>query len=339
MKFDIKYSKFGNLFFFVSNLAEWHFSCRKEYNIFWRNNLPHFTQEENVVLKLFKKILKQYQGKSENKMSFPFLANAVIKKNLKYIEKKINKSEKEIVRKVIKLFQPKFQKIWRENHCNLRRFIVLVKELDYVKKIKKSLELIEIYFGKTNCKKITVYLLIAPKNQWGGGGANIGPKRITLEIGDISKRGIDWILRTLIHEATHICYQDNFNLMLRSFIQSIPKKDYNNFKIVNYFGNLYTVLNELITSSIIGEGLIDELVFKFPSRNQLERDIKCLDWTKRSHSSLLRKSAALALYSFNKEYLKEKRAIDVNYLERAWEFLKKFEQKYKKGRFKELASL
>ena len=144
----------------------------------------------------------------------------------------------------------------------------------------------------------------------------------------------------ILHEASHASYQSKFNNLVRNFIKSIPHKEYKKYKILKIFnGNLETAIRELITSSIVGDGIINEILFGFPSQKHLKKDIELLDWNNRPHSPLLRKSASIYLKSINKKYLKKRKQIDIDYLKYAWNFLKKFEEKYKKGKFRELSSL
>jgi len=342
MKFFFKISKTANFFFFVANLSEWHFSCRKEYNRLWKDTLPPFSGKERRALRAFGKILKRYE-RTEKGINAPLFTLAILKGNLRAIAKNIKKSDAHTLVSTLQLFRPRFQKLWREAYPRLKKFSKLIAQPEQKRLIHRATKLIEIYFGKPKCGKIEAFLLFAPPSELGGGGANIGPRRVTMEVGSLASfgdlRAIDWASRTLLHEVTHICFQEEFKTLLRDFVRSLPPRSWRKFKIVRFFGNLEIPLKELITSSIIGEGLIDELVFKFPSIERLKKDITRLDWTYRSPSSLLRKSASLALRPLNKHYLAEKRKIDLRYLQHAWKFLKKFEEKYKKGKIKELAHL
>lgn len=338
MKFKLKVSKWANFYFFVQNLSEWHFSSRKSYNNYWRSILPKFTKEKEIYLRKFGKILKKYE-KSQNDVNFPIFAKICEEKHFKNIIKNLNLNEKKIFIKTFKLFDSDFKKIWEESFPRLRYFQKQCDFNDNVK-IQKALKLVQYFFGKTSCPQIIIYLLIASQTDWGGGGANIGKRRITLEIGDLSTRGIKHSLSIALHEITHICYQDNFKTLIKKFVEVIPKKEYENFKIVNFFnGDLKIVINEAITSSIIAKGIIDEKIFKFPIFEQIKKNILFLDWINRSPSTLLRYSAALNLYPLNLSYLKNRKQIDLKYIEKTYQFLKKFDNKYKTGKFKDLISL
>lgn len=342
MKFKFNISKLSNQFFFISNLSEWHFSCRKEYNKNWRAGLPAFTSEQEETLKLFSEALKKYE-KYKRGINFPIFEKTISGGNIKSVTRGMSDKRRTTVENTFVLFKDYFEQLWQEAILRLKDFTISVEGVESKTEIKNALEIIEAYFGKPIGGKnkiiVEVYLLMAPKGRWGGGGANIGPNRVTLEIGDMSDTGNNWISRILLHEVTHLCYQKRFKKLMSNFIKTLSVKSYKTFATVIFFENLDTVLKELITSSIIGEGIVDSLIFKIPIKERLKLDITKLDWSQRSLSSLVRKSASLALFGLNEEYLKDKKPIDMNYIRQAFEFLQKFEQKYKKGAIQELAYL
>jgi len=49
MKFKVTSSKIGNFFFFITNLSEWHYSCRKSYNEEWVKILGDLTKKEKII--------------------------------------------------------------------------------------------------------------------------------------------------------------------------------------------------------------------------------------------------------------------------------------------------
>lgn len=335
MKPCFKYSKFSNYFFFLSNLSEWHFSCRKNYNIIWEKLTPSLV-EKTKKLTLFGNILKKYE-KWDGNANFPVSARAT---DLKSITEGMSVKEKKIIEQTFLLFKTEFEKIWKKALPRLKIFLKSFKTKKYQKLIKRGGKMLEVYFGRPTGKKLDIYLLMAPAGERGGGGANIGPNKISVEIGNISDAGIRWISGIILHEASHASYQNKFNDLVRKFTKSISLREYKKYKILKIFnGNFEIAMKELITSSIVGDGIINEIVFGFPSQKHLKEDIELLDWNECSHSSLLRKSASIYLRSINKKYLKNKKQIDIDYLKYTLVFLKKFEEKYKKGKFRNLSFL
>ncbi len=63
MRFNFKISRWANFYFFIQNLSEWHFSCRRDYNILWREELGSFTSKEESAIKQLKAIHSRYSFK------------------------------------------------------------------------------------------------------------------------------------------------------------------------------------------------------------------------------------------------------------------------------------
>ena len=59
LKFIPKISHYANLYFFIQNLSEWHFSNRKKHNEAWRKELS-FSTEADFCIETFKKIHQKY---------------------------------------------------------------------------------------------------------------------------------------------------------------------------------------------------------------------------------------------------------------------------------------
>ncbi|MCR4276747.1 MAG: hypothetical protein NUV87_01310, partial [Candidatus Roizmanbacteria bacterium] len=60
MKFNVTFSKIGNFFFFITNLSEWHYSCRKNYNEEWIKILGNLTKQEKGNLRQVTRIMTAY---------------------------------------------------------------------------------------------------------------------------------------------------------------------------------------------------------------------------------------------------------------------------------------
>lgn len=87
MRFSIIIKKQGIFYFFVQNLSEWHFSCRKDYNNLWLDELGPLSKKEKMALQKLKKIHQKYSFGPKYLGQYFFL-----KKNpWKNIEKKCQK--------------------------------------------------------------------------------------------------------------------------------------------------------------------------------------------------------------------------------------------------------
>src|SRR3989344_542952 len=67
MKFIFKISRLDNFYFFVSNLTEFHFSCRKHFNIDWISATGPLNQEEKKAINDVNAIFKKYGFVIKNK--------------------------------------------------------------------------------------------------------------------------------------------------------------------------------------------------------------------------------------------------------------------------------
>lgn len=181
MKFRIYYTKLGNQFFFISNLAEWHFSCRERYNKEWLKQTGALSNKEKNALKIFKKILRKYDFKEKNGkklyLGIHFITSSK-KKTWIEIKKYVNKEEFKKIKLIFKIFDRRFSQIWPEAKKKLSGIKrILNNTLNRKKEIKNILkELSVLYQQKIDNKSlIKIYLFHHPINNplLFSGGANL----------------------------------------------------------------------------------------------------------------------------------------------------------------------
>ena len=237
------------------------------------------------------------------------------------------------LKKVFKSFWPIFSFYWQESKPRLNRFIKIFKNFGVEKLIKKSLKILEIYFDKPNSQEVIIYLLMFPKHLMGGGSANVGKNKITVEAGNISSKGFKFSLTTILHETTHIFFQSPrsyFDNLLKEFLNSLNEKEIRKIDFIKEFGNnLLVIFREAITSSIIAGGIIDDTLFKDEIRKRFKLQLKNLNFLKSQPRIYFRKFTSYHLYPLNKKYLQQKRKIDKNYLKEVLKLIKKFNKLYK----------
>ncbi|MBU1557460.1 hypothetical protein KKC45_00670, partial [Patescibacteria group bacterium] len=102
MQFNIKYNRIGNKFFFISNLSEWHFSCRDYYNEIWLNEVGPLTREEKDSLFEIREILQKYDF---NKYLGLFFMTSNENTVWSLLKKHIEEEEVHILKKVFKVFE------------------------------------------------------------------------------------------------------------------------------------------------------------------------------------------------------------------------------------------
>ena len=336
MKFKFKISVLGNFYFFISNLSEWHFSCRPEANSYWKTFAPTRSLQEEFLLRKYliklAKILKKYE-KEKDEVVFPIFAKALEAKNEQEILDKFKSKDRVFMKKIFKVFWPIFSFYWQESKPRSNRFIKIFKNPEVEKLVEKSLKILEIYFDKPSSQEITIYLLMFPEHLMGGGGANVGKDKITAEVGNISPKGFKFSLTTILHEITHISFQppgSYFDNLLKKFLNSLNKKEIEEIDFIKEFDNdLLVTFREAITSSIIGGGIIDDILFKEEIRKRFKLQLKNLNFLKSQPRIYFRKFMSYHLYPLNKKYLQQKRKIDKNYLKEVLKLIKRFNKLYK----------
>jgi hypothetical protein len=180
MKFNFIINKQANFYFFVQNLAEWHFSNRKDYNDLWRKELGEFSLKEEKALEKFREIRKNYQpGRTYFELAF-----FTTKNHWKFLERNLPTKEYKIVKEVFELFKDKFEIIYKKDLPLLKKWKkVLNEKLNNQDFIKSTIKILSRLFNTEPLETdVNVYLLLSSTSYYPGGGANINDKSITVEI-------------------------------------------------------------------------------------------------------------------------------------------------------------
>ncbi len=315
MKFVIKYSKFNNLFFFISNLSEWNPYCRKEYNELWLKNKP-LNKKELEILSDLKKILKKY------KISNLMLSSNNEKSAIKKISKIIPKKDISILTNALRDFYKRFDVLWKKEEKNL----ILIKQ-----KIRKTLSIskklfaiVKILYGiKKEPEKIEIFLFTNPimKRPVSGGGS-FGKNKISIECSKITKinNKNQMIQRVVMHEIIHASFEANLKEKIKKFIESrYFKERYEKIilksKIYQQTHSIMGTIKEMILVSLIPEGYLAEKFFNLDVLKNL-RKRKCIKEKKlgKNYYDMMLYSI-FKLYQPAKEYCENKIQIDINYIE------------------------
>lgn len=245
MKFRFIISKRANFYFFISNLSEWHFSCVKDYNILWQEELGPFSPEEKRALKIFKKIRCKYpSGKSLFERAFfinktPF---SVLKKNLPV-------GEYEIVMEVFKILGKKFNLLYKKELPFLSMWKNKLDNTENNKIVTNSIvQILKTLFSVSpTIKKYNVYLLFSSEC-YTSGGANIDEKSVSLEISRHPLKNINHVTAIIWHEIIHLLFQNNY------FYPKLMEifKDRQKAKIIN----------EIVIASLFPRGILGDKFFK-----------------------------------------------------------------------------
>lgn len=285
IKFNIKISKWANFYFFIQNLSEWHFSNRKDYNLFWRKQLGAFSIQEEDALKKFKKIrLKYSQSKSCFEKAF-FLSED----HFKELSKTLSVKECQIVKNTFFLLEDKFTFLYEKDLPLLNRWQEALVKVANNRKLTDTIlvSLNTLYKTSIQKKEIYIYLLFSTKEHTGG-SANIDNQSISIEISQYSLENINHALGIIWHEIIHMVFQNQYFYPL----------------LVNYFSGKQSridFLNEAVTASLFPKGMLGIRLLRNKPANRLLSDIN----TKKTIEILnLTKKYLDQNKHFNKDYIK-----------------------------------
>lgn len=279
MKFKFKISKLANQFFFISNLSEWHFSCRKNYNKEWLKQTGPLNKKEKKALDDFRKIIKNYGFTHDKNRRSVYLGqifficpeNQIWEK----LERFVEENEFKKIQQIFKVFQPRFEKIWNNKSLNER-----------VGKVKKSLtkqnikslfkNLYQLLPNKSLPRDFMVVSIISPlkgKYITAAGGANLDNHHITLEIPwlKLNTWELEHSTGVLAHEIAHILFRLS---NLRNIIQMTIKKFRAPMFIKPLKRSMIELIEELVISSMIPSGYLAQKYYKFKPVNMFSESFK-----------------------------------------------------------------
>lgn len=342
MKIKIHYAKLANQFFFISNLADWHFACQKHYNEKWLGQTGLLSFQEKKVLKKFREIMKRYGFAFKNNKSI-YLGIPFIKSSSSQVWKKvkqwINDKEYKEIREIFKILEPRFEKIWSISSKKLRQTKEILRRELEKEKSNKILEIISILYkvkDKTN-QVIHIYLFTVPPNVGTGGGANIGANAITFECSEISPKELPHILSVIFHEIAHLFEQKYFIPLLNKYINNISqqeKKKIQKTQVFQEIKNIKIILKEMITSSLLPEGYLSEKIsqkinnrknIRTYYKNNFNSSVSTLPKKYRNLKNL-RQYSAYHLYDNVKKYIEQKKPLDENYIKKTYQIFREFEK-------------
>lgn len=316
MKFVVKSSKFGNKFFFVSNLSEWGPYCRKEYNKLWlKGNL--LNKKENDALRNLRKILKKYKlanillASVNQKSARKTLSNILPQKDILILESSLNE------------FSKRFNLLWQKEKRNLD----LIKKniFNNLPVFKDFFALIKILYKiKKEPQEIKIFLITNPiLKRPISGGSGLGNNKISVECSKITKENNQnqIIKRVILHEIVHASFEENIKKGIENYLDNkYFKQKYE--KIIlksSVYKQTHSILGpikEMILVSLIPEGYLAEKFFNFDVIENL-RKRKCIQDAKlgKNYYDLMLYSV-YKLYPIAKKYCDNKKPIDSNYIEK-----------------------
>ena len=265
IEFDFKIPKLANQFFFISNLSEWHFSCRKDYNKIWLEKTGALKDHEKKALTTFSTIITENGFTLNNKFRtkylgqfFQFQSN---NKTWREVRKVLHPIEYQELRKIFNLFKYRFEIAWKDIADKDKRIRILKNTLsqDNYKSLFNDLE--KIFGSEKPRVKIKVVVLFTPLGyeNTAAGGANVGSEQITLELPRLKLNSwqLHYSVGILAHEMAHLLFNKRGGQkMISSIINelSLPMMIKNLSKEMN----VMEMINEAITESFVPIGYLGQ---------------------------------------------------------------------------------
>ncbi len=205
MKLNVEISKLANQYFFISSLSCWHKSCRLAYNKAWLQGNP-LTGPEKAALVDFAEIHQKYSF-SEGDY---YLGRAFFLSDDPWEEVKQKTKLHDRIKEIFALFEPIFIVIWENNFPALKKQKAAIESffLDNQKIVSDiDQNLLKLFcLDKPIVDAVRVVLLLSVGDTVGG-GANIKPEGVTLEVSGWRKEDKK-IISVLYHELVHLCYEN-----------------------------------------------------------------------------------------------------------------------------------
>lgn len=287
MKLKFVINRWANFYFFVQNLSEWHFSCRKNYNTLWQKQFGELTNKEKRPLETFKKIRLNYKkSKSCFEIAFFTKQNPWI-----FLKSNLPPREYKTIKKVFENLEIKFTKLYCSDLPTLKKWQILLNKKGNDQKInQKIIQVLDGLYG-TNIRNknitIKIYLLFSSPNN-SGGGANINQKSISLEISRLPLDMIYHVFGIIWHEIIHLSFQNQvfFPLLLNNISEQ----------------NNANLINEITTAALFPKGLLSKKFFN----NQLINNL---------HPFLTPEKTCI-IFRLLKNYLHNLKPLDICYINR-----------------------
>ena len=332
MRIDCRISKSANEFFYISTLAAWHYSCRKDVRDVWLRRTGMFTPKEEKALALFSELMRTKYGFQSQKT---YLGGVFYKNTERTVWRALKKFVKspedyKLFKNIFSTFHERFEKEWKKT--NTTSLKLLERELQK-KPVDEFLDTTAAIFGGGEAVKHTIVLIIlfSPlgSDQTAAGSANIEGNFITLELPVLKKNTwqLSYSLAVLGHEIGHRYFAArNGDALIKKTMKQLHLGD--QYNILPF--STHVILNEAITSAFSPLGALGQSYFshelaplffgsmkKITAVEQFRIDKKIIPYY-----GYLELWFAWKLFPLSTEYIRQRKQIDKKFIEEAVLLLK-----------------
>ena len=167
--------RYANLYFFIQNLSEWHFSNRKTHNEVWRAALS-FSPEAEDCLRSFRKIHQRYPF-GDKYLGRPFF---LYKDPWPAVELLTGEGSAEI-KNIFTTLELYFDTIYLTDETKLKQWAEVISKLEFASNASYINNTLASFYGCTPYNEdCTVYLLLSTEKRNGGTAGTISSNAVTL---------------------------------------------------------------------------------------------------------------------------------------------------------------
>ena len=200
------------LFYFASNMAEWHFSCAKPMNQAWIAETGNLSSQETAALSTFAALAREFSF-GDRWMGRFFVLAPTGEQALEQTRDLMGDEKAHLLAGTLSALTPRFDAIWQGDLPRLQDFGDRLETELRSEKVGQAMSLVETYF-RAACPPVTVHLLLS-RGGWAIGGANEGPGHVTLAA--MERPGIAVPVEVALHEVVHLMEEAKFRPMYRAF--------------------------------------------------------------------------------------------------------------------------
>lgn len=315
MNFYYHITKTGNIFHFVSNLTNWHFSVRKSYKEFWVEKTGSLSNSDYAMLKKAERLFQKYSYGDK------FWGKVFLRRPEEdmwdYAYKFFGENDTNEFKEILAYFSPRFEKIWKHEYAQLIKWKQLLTrtEVKFASpELNSVLNGLFNYHPNENIQFKIVLLMCSPSTA-GGGGANIGEAALTLEVSRIPVSKCNTVWMFFWHELVHSQWgvRGEYKKLLTDFIND-QKQDI--VQLENTSLPLKILVNEAVIESLFPYGYLARKYFRFDSDKYYQIQIN----KQKRHGLTMSPLALWRLFSSHelqgvvKDYVDNSKPIDTNYL-------------------------
>jgi|GEM_PF-7084357 len=216
---------------------------------------------------------------------------------------------------------PYFSFVWKT--CE----IVLNKSKSYIEndyfriatKFDDCFNLLNNFYGKAPGKdEINVNLVYSPaENNFSG--RFIDQNQVSICIQNVDETNVQKFWLILLHESMHACYEDaKYKKWLKDFADNQTQTD-----LSGKMG-AKNLLRELIVSCFAGVGFLKEYLYGADIKKELEEAVRCIGNNKVLPFRNLKRVVALEMLTMVREYVRQRKQIDENFLDKIWKLILKY---------------